>query len=87
MKEKKTERYYTLLDQFQAGLPEYWFVLWKIERESEMNSFSILAYSIGSKVVLVQNFYNGAGLFIYLPDSSLTFEEIHKNISKLIKEP
>lgn len=59
--------------------------MWQIERNGEMNSFTISAYMVeGGRIVLTQNWHNGDGIHLYLPDGEITFQGSRKKVEQLI---
>lgn len=74
MKEKKTAKYFELQERFETEVLRGAPLMWQLERAGEFNSFTVSAYMIGGKIVLTQNWWNGNGIHLYLPDGEITFQ-------------
>lgn len=89
MKQKKSKKYFDLLKRMEEEMDKasdgVCSCLWELERVGEFNSFSILAYNVKYKVVLLQNQWDGSGLFVYLPDGENTFKGSGDKIKQLFQ--
>ncbi|MFO0447608.1 MAG: hypothetical protein ACK52I_02770 [Pseudomonadota bacterium] len=85
---KKSKKYFRQIDKLETQVLKEPILLWELEKNGDYNAFSILAYQTlandnSRHIVLVQCFYDGSCLSVYLPDGEITYQGSAAKVAKL----